>query len=500
MHVIIQAGGRGSRLRHHTWNKPKCLVSVKGKPLIYHLFDKFPDAHFHIIGDYAFEQLEKYLQINKPIVTYELTKAQEKGTCSGISEELKKIPSNDSVLIIWSDLIINEFPIISFSDLPTIITTNSFICRWSITNNLIIEQPGDLGIPGIFYASKAKNFPIPPSSGEFVKWFSKNVKKFNIVNCDNLIEVGDFTTIEIENNRIGFSRFFNEVIIDNDTVKKRSIDTNYNHLILKEQFWYKTIDELGFRRIPKVISTDPYVLEKIYGLHAYQMFDLSEREKSSILADYIDSLIHLHNLGKQSSNQEDIKNVYIQKTIDRVKSVSQIIPNFSQPEIVVNGLKCKNIFSCLDIFEDIFKELIPMYFTPIHGDPTFSNTLIDKNLKVWYIDPRGYFANPGIWGDPMYDFAKVYYSAIGNYDLFNRKKFKLHIDNETVEIIMEESPFLNTGKEVFKDFFGDDIKKIEILHGLIWLSLSGYVKDDIDSIIGSFYLGIYYLEKGLKNL
>ena len=34
LHIIVQAGGRGSRLRHHTWNKPKCLVSVRGKPLI----------------------------------------------------------------------------------------------------------------------------------------------------------------------------------------------------------------------------------------------------------------------------------------------------------------------------------------------------------------------------------------------------------------------------------------------------------------------------------
>jgi len=30
------------------------------------------------------------------------------------------------------------------------------------------------------------------------------------------------------------------------------------------------------------------------------------------------------------------------------------------------------------------------------------------------------------------------------------------------------------------------------------LSLSGYAKDDIDSVIGSFYLGLYHLEQGLK--
>ena len=61
LQVIVQAGGRGSRLRHHTWNKPKCLVSVDGKPICFHLFDLMIDAKFVVIGDYAFEQLEKYL-------------------------------------------------------------------------------------------------------------------------------------------------------------------------------------------------------------------------------------------------------------------------------------------------------------------------------------------------------------------------------------------------------------------------------------------------------
>ena len=44
--IIIQAGGRGSRLRHFTWNKPKCLVSFEGKPVIFHLFEKFKDPIF----------------------------------------------------------------------------------------------------------------------------------------------------------------------------------------------------------------------------------------------------------------------------------------------------------------------------------------------------------------------------------------------------------------------------------------------------------------------
>jgi GTP:adenosylcobinamide-phosphate guanylyltransferase len=501
MHIIVQAGGRGSRLRHHTWNKPKCLVSVRGKPLLYHLFDKFPNAYFHIIGDYSFDQLEKYLEINPPAASYILRKTNEKGTCSGISEALRVVPKDSELIITWSDLIINDFPSIRESDVPTVITTHSVTCRWTVSNNNeLVEQPGPRGIPGIFYASRAEYFPEPPTSGEFVKWFSKNVDNFNVIDCEELEELGDFSTIEIQNDRAGFSRFFNEVKIFEDTVTKRAIDPAYYSLIEKEQSWYKSVGDLGFRRIPKIISNVPYIMERINGQHAYQMKDLTEREKRSVLADYLDSLTYLHDLGTKPSVEDDVRDTYIKKTIDRVQSVSKIIPNFDQKFFTINGLKCKNIFSDLNMFEEIFKELNPKFFTPTHGDPTFSNTLIDKNLKVWYIDPRGYFSKPGIWGDPMYDFAKVYYSAIGGYDTFNRRKFKLHVDNETAEVLMEESSFTGVGKEIFIDYFGKDVAKIEVLHGLIWLALSGYARDDIDSVIGSFYLGLYYLEQGIKKL
>ena len=499
-HIIVQAGGRGSRLRHHTWNKPKCLVSVRGKPLLYHLFDRFPNAHFHIIGDYAYDQLEKYLQTNTPIVKYTLTKASTKGTASGIADALKAVPNDSELFITWSDLIIGEIPTIPNTEVPVIFTTEAFTCRWTMTETKLVEQPGSIGIPGIFYIRRAELFPEPPAAGEFVKWFSKNVEKFEIVNCNDLEELGDFATIETQNDRAGFSRFFNEVKILETTVEKRAIDSDYSHLILKEQSWYKSVGDLGFRRIPKIISTEPYIMQRIQGDHAYQMQDLSDRERRSVLADYIESLTQLHDLGTHPSSDDEVKETYISKTISRVESVSKIIPGFDQAAMTINGLKCKNVFSDHDFFQKIFKDLDPRYFTPIHGDPTFSNSLIDKNLKVWYIDPRGYFAKPGIWGDPMYDFAKVYYSAVGGYDSFNRRKFKLHVDDETAEIIMQESLFESAGKEIFAEYFGKDIGKIEVLHGLIWLALSGYAKDDIDSVIGSFYLGLYYLEQGLKKL
>lgn len=498
MNIIVQAGGRGSRLRHHTWNKPKCLVSVRGKPLLYHLFDRFPNANFIIIGDYAFDKLQKYLEINQPPVQYTLLKTTEKGTASGINIALKMVPPAESLMIVWSDLIIGNLPEFPKTHLPIVVTTNSFTCRWSCDGELK-ETPGRNGVSGIFFIDRAEDFPKPPDSGEFVKWFSIDVKDFQTAEAHDLEELGDFSTIEIQNDRAGFSRFFNEVKILETTVEKRAIDNDYNHLINNEIAWYKSVGDLGFRRIPKIHSVNPFVMSRISGEHAFQMNDLSEREKRSVLADYIDTLVSLHDLGIRPAVENDIKSVYIDKTISRVAAVSAIIPYFDQKSITVNGKKCKNIFQ-QDIWKEINNELISATFSPVHGDPTFSNSLIDKNLKTWFIDPRGYFANEGsIWGDPLYDFAKVYYSAVGGYDNFNRRKFKLHIDNEVIEILMEKPLFDETAKELFQEYFKDDFYRIEILHGLIWLAFSGYVKDDIDSIIASFYLGLYYLEEGLDD-
>lgn len=506
LYVIVQAGGRGSRLRHHTWNKPKCLVSVRGKPILYHLFDAFSDAKFIVIGDYLFSQLETYLKVNPPSVGYKLLKTEEKGTASGIREALEFIPKSAQLILTWSDLIITKTPDFPTSNIPVVVTTDAFTCRWTANEfGGLHESPGSKdGIPGLFYFSSAELFPEPPNSGEFVKWFSKNVPQFSLLKCNDMEELGDFSTIEEGNEREGFCRFFNSVEIDGKTnrVVKKVIDRAYEDVHRNEIAWYNQANELGFRRIPKIYSNTPLTMEKINGLHAYSANDFSEREKRAVLADYLDALISLHDLGRQPSSHDEIKSVYIDKTRSRVDCVSALIPMFERDAITVNGKKCKNIFSDKynHLFQTLYESLTVDYFVPVHGDPTFSNSLIDDKLRVWFIDPRGAFAKPGIYGDAWYDFAKVYYSAVGGYDAFNRRKFKLHVDDDTVEVLMEVPLFMNTAKEIFRDYFGKDQVRIELLHGLIWLALSGYAKDDIDSVIGSFYLGLYWIEEGLAKL
>lgn len=70
--VVIPMAGLGTRLRPHTWSKPKQLVSVAGKPVLDHVLDMLstlPDQQnvelINIVG-YLGEQIEDHIQENYP--------------------------------------------------------------------------------------------------------------------------------------------------------------------------------------------------------------------------------------------------------------------------------------------------------------------------------------------------------------------------------------------------------------------------------------------------
>ena len=89
-------------------------------------------------------------------------------------------------------------------------------------------------------------------------------------------------------------------------------------------------------------------------------------------------------------------------------------------------------------------------YNVIHGDPSFSNSLVDKDNQIWLIDPRGSFGNTKIYGDRRYDWAKFYYSAVGNYDSMNSKKFKVTI-KDIPDVQLE---IASNGYEEYKAILG----------------------------------------------
>lgn len=70
MKIVIPTAGYGTRLRPHTWSKPKPLVTVAGKPVLGHVLDMFTelpniDEVTFIIG-YLGDQIEEYVKSAYP--------------------------------------------------------------------------------------------------------------------------------------------------------------------------------------------------------------------------------------------------------------------------------------------------------------------------------------------------------------------------------------------------------------------------------------------------
>src|ERR1035437_8814912 len=131
--IIIQAGGRGSRLAPLTKNKPKALVSIDNLPIIFHLFKKFPDANYKIIADYKSDILQKYLNTFAD-VNFEIIIPEAEGTASGIKVAIKDF-ENAPFMIIWSDLILSENFEIPNLEKNYVGMSKSFECRWSYFDN-----------------------------------------------------------------------------------------------------------------------------------------------------------------------------------------------------------------------------------------------------------------------------------------------------------------------------------------------------------------------------
>jgi glucose-1-phosphate thymidylyltransferase len=69
MKVIIPLAGFGTRLRPHTYTKPKPLINVAGKAVLGHILDKFAGMdveEFIIVHGYLGEQIQEYIATHYP--------------------------------------------------------------------------------------------------------------------------------------------------------------------------------------------------------------------------------------------------------------------------------------------------------------------------------------------------------------------------------------------------------------------------------------------------
>ena len=339
-----------------------------------------------------------------------------------------------------------------------------------------------------------------PEEGEFVKWLANKNLSFERLNMFGGLEIG--TMLSYFQNELNKPkcRPFNKMEFKGDIVLKYPLDEQGRKLAEDEILWYKKVIELGYTNIPKIYGFDPLVMEKIKGNNIYEYAFLTKGFKRALLKKVIEALDKLHKLLPPiPANQEDCEDNYLTKTFKRLEKVRDLVP-FAQDEIVtINGIKCTNIFAIKEKIATEMRQMYPESFYLTHGDCTFHNMMIETDgVRPVLLDPRGYFGKTKLYGDIDYDWAKLYYSVVGDYDQFNRKNFSLEINQNNVELEIVSNNWKNLEQDFF-ELIGANPRKIKLLHAIIWLSLTTYAWEDYDAICGAFYKGLLELQRYLDD-
>lgn len=515
-YIIVQAGGKGSRMETLTRNKPKALVPVNNLPMIFHLFRKYFDKKFIIVGDYKYEVLNQYLH-EFANVDYKMVRGTgHRGTCAGLADAIDLVPEGECFMLIWCDIVLPDDYVIPDDEKNYVGISVDFSCRWSFYNGQFKEERStEHGVAGLFVFKDKTFISDVPTDGEFVRWLQSKGLSFEELPLHNTHEYG-LKSVWDELPKLK-TRPFNKIEVKDGKLYKIPVDKQGEKLAVREQAWYKEIKNKKFDNLPEIYSYDPLCMEKIEGKNIYEYDSIPFEDKKHILKQLVNCLKQVHEIGSIPADEENYRVAYLTKTYDRLKKVRFLVPFANQETVTVNGRVCRNIFYHQEEVEEMVMKYLPKEFHLIHGDCTFSNTMLKHDSVPMLIDPRGYFGNTELYGDVAYDWVKLYYSLVSNYDQFNLKRFNLYINQENDYKVFDDRgnevevapnsvklEIASNNWESLEDYFFDLLdgevtrKQMKIFLAITWLSLTTYAWEDYDSICGAFYNGLWYLEEALQ--
>tara|TARA_B100000123_G_C25732894_1_gene430108 strand:- start:223 stop:2133 length:1911 start_codon:yes stop_codon:yes gene_type:complete len=254
-----------------------------------------------------------------------------------------------------------------------------------------------------------------------------------------------------------FSDIEKEIGYYNSFVKPRDfniVETSNIEIITKkgndlegEIYYYNNIPNEIKDMFPIFINSTNnfYQIEKIYGLTVTELY-LSENLTKNTLEHILNSIDRIHrlNLYERNDAQVNIYDNYLKKLESRYKNFDY--SKFYKSDEIFLELKHK---LGKYIQQNSGKKTI------IHGDPVFTNILINRYDKIKFIDMRGKIGNiKTIYGDSFYDWAKVYQSLIGYDSILQNKKISKKYEYEMIDFF----------KEFFiKKFSNEDFKNLKII-------------------------------------
>lgn len=154
------------------------------------------------------------------------------------------------------------------------------------------------------------------------------------------------------------------------------------------------------------------------------------------------AIVNTHNRLRQEAEYESQVSqntlhqydMYIRRSEQRISSLLQNSSAIDLTKITsINGCSTPLFETLVDSMLDSLKTCIDgTRWSMIHGDFFLGNMFFDHRIaSLILIDPRGSFGKIGIYGDPLYDAAKLGQSILGCYDFLAHNLFRVRVSNES---------------------------------------------------------------------
>jgi capsule biosynthesis phosphatase len=225
----------------------------------------------------------------------------------------------------------------------------------------------------------------------------------------------------------------------------------YSSNIEGEKYYYKNIPSEVNYLFPKMLESgkDFIKLTKVQGI-PLSFLNGNNTLNEKIINIVLESIEILHS--NKPEKEINVYSNYYDKVVSRIESYDfSLYPNFDKTK--------EEILGFLKNYESKKRGKIGI----IHGDPVFTNILIDEKDSIKMIDMRGRIGESlTIYGDIFYDYAKIYQSIIGYDHILTNKKPDLD--------------YININKGIFSRYiinkFGEDrLKEILQISKSLILSL-----------------------------
>lgn len=501
--LIIAASWESSRLKPFSNYIPKIMLFLWKKPAIVYMIDywkkQWVEDILIILHSKYIPILQSYLKLfYEPEIIKHIQffpKDDYLWSADAVFSAVKKFTDfQKNVIVSWSDIFPKEDINFKSIEESTCFLTNEGKCRYIYDSwNIIPQSENNGNVIWLYFLNSLTEYI---DNYELWQDFVDIVNTFkNWISLD-FIDFWDFEKWEYVKKYFNDgAREFNSLEnIDNRFLFKKAINKKWLEVINQEiSAYYKYYSYDNLKNVfPKIFSSfekDSFFIEFIQWKEVRKIFsNLNYKNQIELVEKYEQILQKLHsNVDNSLSFEEKYEmcyEEYIWKIEKRINSISESIMWFS----TITSVNWVEVISFEEVINKLKKWLEEyvknVRFAVIHGDCTFSNSMLWDDGSLYLIDPRGKFWKLWVIGDINYDIAKFLYSSLTSYDRFNYDNFHISFINEN-EIIYRIPEYDSKIEDYLrKNFLSKDI---QIILWIIWLWLAEYIKNDYLKMNGAYW-------------